>query len=194
MTQHDRNQYILGMAALDFSAIAMLMAFFELRSSDRQLETNVWPYVDMSLNLDADRFGLSLENKGMGPALIHEFRVLHNGEAVGHAVDLLDMTDRELENLSFTTASVPDSVLSVGEELIAFQIEGEGVGLALRDLVADLDIQICYCSLNDQCWDNRSDTGFRRNVRRCESQQIDVGETLEYFDVTNDAPSQEGAE
>mgnify|MGYP006888684479 CR=1 FL=1 len=59
MSQHDRNQYILAMAALLVSAIAMVIAFFELRSSDRQLEANVWPYVDMNINLEADTFSLA---------------------------------------------------------------------------------------------------------------------------------------
>ena len=182
MTQHDRYQYILSIAALGFSAIAMIIAFLELRSSDRQLEANVWPYVDMNINLERDSFQLALENKGMGPALIHEFRVLLDGTEVRHSVELIEAADRPLQDLTMSTASVPDSVLSVGDELIAYQVEGTDIGIDIRNLVPRMEIQICYCSLNNQCWDNRGDERFRRRVERCDFQSVDVEGALQYFE------------
>ncbi|WP_412545098.1 hypothetical protein [Maricaulis sp. MIT060901] len=186
MSLHDRNQYILALAALLFSAIAMVIAFFELRSSDKQLEANVWPYVDMNLNLEADTFSLQLENKGMGPALIHEFRVRLAGEEVVNAVDLVEAAGYALANLSMSTETVPDSVLAVGEELVALQIDAEGIGLNLRELISSMEVEICYCSLNNQCWDNRVSQSFRRSVEQCDFQPIDVEGALQYFEDTND--------
>jgi len=194
MSQHDRNQYILAMAALLFSAIAMVIAFFELRSSDRQLEANVWPYVDMNINLEADTFSLDLQNKGMGPALIHEFRLLLRGQEVVNALELVDVADYPLEDLSMSTETVQDSVLSVGERLVAFRIDGEDVGLRLRELITEMDVQICYCSLNNQCWDNRGSQSFRRSVERCEYQPLNVEGALQYFEESNDAPAATGPE
>jgi len=186
MSLHDRNQYILALAALLFSAIAMVIAFFELRSSDKQLEANVWPYVDMNLNLEANTFSLQLENKGMGPALIHEFRVRLAGEEVVNAVDLVEAAGYPLANLSMSTETVPDSVLAVGEELVALQIDAEGIGLNLRELISYMEVEICYCSLNNQCWDNRGSQSFRRSVEQCDFQPIDVEGALQYFEDTND--------
>ena len=194
MSQHDRNQYILAMAALLFSAIAMVIAFFELRSSDRQLEANVWPYVDMNINLEADTFSLDLQNKGMGPALIHEFRLLLRGQEVVNALELVDAAEYPLEDLSMSTETVQDSVLSVGERLVAFRIEGEDVGLRLRELITEMDVQICYCSLNNQCWDNRGSQSFRRSVERCEYQPLNVEGALQYFEEPDDTPAANGHE
>ena len=194
MSQHDRNQYILAMAALLFSAIAMVIAFFELRSSDRQLEANVWPYVDMNIDLEADTFSLDLQNKGMGPALIHEFRLLLRDQEVVNALELADAAEYPLEGLSMSTETVQDSVLSVGERLVAFRIDGEDVGLRLRDLITEMDVQICYCSLNNQCWDNRGSQSFRRSVERCEYQPLNVEGALQYFEGSNDAPAATGPE
>ena len=189
MSQHDRNQYILALAALLFSAIAMVIAFFELRSSDKQLEANVWPYVDMNLNLEADTFSLQLENKGMGPALIHEFRVRLGDREVINAIEIVEAVNYPLENMSLSTESVPDSVLAVGEELVAFQIDAEGIGLRLRELIPYMRIEVCYCSLNNQCWDNRDSASFRRSVERCEFQPLNVEGALEYFEESNDGPA-----
>lgn len=194
MSQHDRNQYILAMAALLFSAIAMVIAFFELRSSDRQLEANVWPYVDMNINLEADTFSLDLQNKGMGPALIHEFRLLLRGQEVVNALELVDAAEYPLEDLSMSTETVQDSVLSVGERLVAFRIDGEDVGLRLRELITEMDVQICYCSLNNQCWDNRGSQSFRRSVERCEYQPLNVEGALQFFEESNDGPAATGPE
>ena len=194
MSQHDRNQYILAMAALLFSAIAMVIAFFELRSSDRQLEANVWPYVDMNIDLEADTFSLDLQNKGMGPALIHEFRLLLRDQEVVNALELADAAEYPLEGLSMSTETVQDSVLSVGERLVAFRIDGEDVGLRLRELITEMDVQICYCSLNNQCWDNRGSQSFRRSVERCEYQPLNVEGALQYFEGSNDAPAATGPE
>ncbi|BDX01040.1 hypothetical protein [Maricaulis maris] len=185
MTVHDRNQYILSLGAVAMSAIALLFAFLELRSSDRQLDTSVWPYVDTSFSLNANSASLTLANKGLGPALIHEFRVLHNGVEIRHPLELPQFADGRGGNYSVTTASAPGSVLAVGEELTSFEIRGENVGLGMEAALRDIQIELCYCSINGACWSNHSQANFREPVAACADQDVDIGDALDIFRETN---------
>lgn len=176
MSRTDRNQYLLSAAALGLSVIAMVFAFFELRSSDRQYEVTVWPYVDIDFGFNTNEFGLTVANKGLGPALIHEFRLVHEGEELAHPVELITLAGRDLGDITFAASSVPDTVMAVGEELVAFRVEGENVGRSVRSVLLGLDVRICYCSINGACWNNYQDGSFRQQVAQCEAQ------TLDFFD------------
>ena len=136
MTTNDRNQYLMSGVALAISAIAMVFTFLQLRAADRQLQADVWPYVDISITLQADVFDLQLSNKGLGPALIHEFRLVQDGVEVTHPLGLVHLAGRPNTGLAMQVGSVPDSVLAVGEDLTAFRITGEGLGLTMRDTIA----------------------------------------------------------
>lgn len=182
MTKHDRNQYLLSAAAMGMSALAMFFAFLELRSSDRQLEADVWPYVDLDISLNSDSVQIIATNKGMGPALIHEFRVVYQDEEVLHPLALLDAAGVNSEGVSMTNSSLSRSVLASGERSVAMALSGPGVGLTVRDMVANMDIEICYCSVNDSCWNNLGEDAFRQSTERCEAQTIDVDRALGYFD------------
>ena len=81
-----------------------------------------------------------------------------------------------------TVATVPDSVLAVGEELTAFRISAEDLGRALGPTLTGLEIQICYCSINDACWNNYASTSFRDRAESCQTQSIDLDRALRQFD------------
>lgn len=178
MTEHDRNQYVLSFGAVAMSAIALLFAFLELQSSDRQLDASVWPYVDTTFTLNSEAGSLTLSNKGLGPALIHEFRVLYEGELVRHPMELPQFAEL-VGDYSVTTASVPSSVLSVGEDLVVFEVRGDDVGERMQSALRGLELEICYCSLNGACWSNASEVNFREPVEACAVQDVDIDDALD---------------
>ena len=145
MTRHDRNQYLLSAAALGMSALAMFFAFMELRSSDRQFDASVWPYVDLTISLSDDQLMLDVSNKGMGPALIHEFRLSHPDHGEIQAMDLIQLSGAQDLMTTSTTTSLTQSVMPVGDVITAFRFEGEGIGAGMASLIRDLEIDICYC-------------------------------------------------
>ena len=194
MTTNDRNQYLMSGVALAISAIAMVFTFLQLRAADRQLQADVWPYVDISITLQADVFDLQLSNKGLGPALIHEFRLVQDGVEVTHPLGLVHLAGRSNAGLAMQVGSVPDSVLAVGEDLTAFRITGEGLGLTMRDTIAGLDIEICYCSINGACWNNYANNGFRDRTPSCRTQSIDLDEALRMITPQTSEPASSGTE
>ncbi len=181
MTTNDRNQYLMSAAALVMSAIAMVFTFLQLRAADRQLEADVWPYVDVSITLQSDLYELVLSNKGLGPALIHEFRIVQDGELISHPLELVRRAGHPETGLSMTTGSMPDSVLAVGEELTAFRLSADGLGRAMSPTIAGLEIEICYCSINGACWNNYASSSFRDRTASCQTQSVDIEDALRQF-------------
>lgn len=189
MSRNDQYQYMLSIAALVMSALAMIFAFMELRSSDRQFEANVWPYVDLDLTVNADSFEISATNKGMGPALVHEFRILLDGISVDVPSVLLEHADYvPADEMSFYSSSVASSVLSAGETITALRIAGEGSGTALSSLMPELAIEICYCAVNGTCWNNPQGDPFRTEVEQCRSQSDDLDRRLDMFNTDAEDP------
>ncbi|WP_300526965.1 hypothetical protein [Maricaulis sp.] len=181
MTRHDRNQYLLSAAALGMSALAMFFAFMEMRSSDRQFDASVWPYVDLTISLREDLMALDVANKGMGPAFIHEFRLSHPEHGEIEPLELMELSGtRELMSSSSTT-SLTQSVMSVGDIVNAFRFEGEGIGPGMATLIRDLQIDICYCAINGACWNNSATTSFRTPVAQCSLQESDADRALDAF-------------
>lgn len=181
MTRHDRNQYLLSAAALGMSALAMFFAFMEMRSSDRQFDTSVWPYVDLTISLSEDVMALDVENKGMGPAFIHEFRLSHPEHGEIDPLALIELAGTGDQMTSSSTTSLTQSVMSAGDIVNAFRFEGEGVGGVMASLVRDLEIQICYCSINEACWNNSGPTSFRTPVNQCSLQDNGAERALDAF-------------
>ncbi len=189
MSQNDQYQYMLSIAALVMSALAMIFAFMELRSSDKQFEANVWPYVDLDITINSDTFEVAVSNKGMGPALIHEFRIRHDGDDMSNPNDLIDRAGFVAPgDLSLSSASIASSVLSTGESVRAMRIEGVDSGLALIELVPSLEIDICYCAINGTCWNNAGDNPFRSEVEECGVQDDNIHRLLEDFEPSDPAP------
>ena len=192
MTRHDRNQYLLSAAALGMSALAMFFAFMELRSSDRQFDASVWPYVDLTISLSDDQLMLDVSNKGMGPALIHEFRLSHPDHGEIQAMDLIHLSGAQDLMTTSTTTSLTQSVMPVGDVITAFRFEGEGIGAGMASQIRDLEIDICYCSLNEACWNNSDRRSFRTPVAACGLQDNNAEQTFEAFEnlqpATEDTP------
>lgn len=156
MSSHDRNQYLLSTAAVGMSILALLFAFLEMRSTERQLDANVWPYVAIELTLELDTVHLELVNKGLGPASLQEFHLSQDARAVTNPLELLDDLDRD-GGVGFSGSEMPGTVLAVGERVTAFRFTGEGIGLPLMESMQSLTVEICYCSIHNRCWRDRDD-------------------------------------
>ena len=168
MTKDDRNQYLLSISAVAMSTLALAFAFLELRSSERQLDANVWPYVELGVSITPDSAIIEITNKGLGPASVQEFYIMLDGERIENPIDLLDEITLE-ETVGLSMSSIPGSVLAVGESLGAIEFTATGVGFSLLETFQSMEINVCYCSINNRCWrDNNKNMRSAFPVDQCE--------------------------
>jgi hypothetical protein len=165
----------VALAALVVSAVSLYISQRQTQVMDRQLAATVWPAVQYSTsNLHGGEpvIAMSLENAGVGPARIHSFRVAHHGEEVADLTDFVTQCCAPEDILVRTiTSAVEGRILPAGQTIDAFLLPAEDndpeVFHRLDRVRGELDVQLCYCSVLEECWEVSRGEGEPRAVRSC---------------------------
>lgn len=169
-------QTILAVAGLFTGGVALYAALNEADAVRKQQQATVWPYVRVTpINYGIageERFDISVGNRGIGPARIEYASIAIDGEKYNSWFDILNgLADGEKFGISnFTLAQ---QVLAPNEDITAISIQAEhapkSLVFAFRDLMRSgrASMQICYCSVFDDCWMLEAATGDRNEVDAC---------------------------
>jgi hypothetical protein len=151
----------VALAALIVSAASLHIARQQTSVMNRQLAATVWPavqYYTSNLRDDGEPvITLQLENGGVGPARLHSFRVMHEGRPVTDMtqfiVDCCAPGDIPVRTI---TSFVEGRILPAGEAIafLTMPADPEHMEVYQRfDRVRrDLEVQLCYCSVLEECW------------------------------------------
>lgn len=136
---------------------------------------------------------LNVRNTGLGPARIAYLRIMQGDQPISSMGSWLaeccappDLTPAERQayirgvferrELVFITDSMDGRYLSPQETTYAYrasrpdpetQPDGFDVWVALNSARFDVQIEICYCSVFDECWRARFPSQSREDVRQC---------------------------
>jgi hypothetical protein len=139
----------------------------------------VWPYVSIDTTTSSDSIRIGLINYGLGPALIRDAVLTVDGRPQHLLAGLVQMLG-DLKSLrkaspkrtaSFRLSSVgAGTVIRPGEDRMLLEISGNPV-VAQRLIAAQprLELQLCYCSILEQCWRLKlSDANGAPQPARCD--------------------------
>ena len=162
MSEKRSRSFWFSMIAMLVSIIALLVSIYEARILNAQNEASVWPYIDKSMSIVTDTstvsIQLTIQNKGVGPAIINSSQISINDTVYTEYDKALDAVIRqfsveELRNLVFTPSL--NSVISPGEEQTLFVLELKAPQEGIWSFLPRLDL--CYCSVFDRCWEMTTD-------------------------------------
>jgi hypothetical protein len=170
-------------AALLATTITLAAAMLQTFYLQRQVRSGAWPYVsfgvDQSFQHRTDEQGVLAEegrieilvkNDGVGPALIRSAQVKWNGEAMSSWNDLLQRAighrPAHLHTAAFTHRVLPASV-NRDTAISAMRVSDAADARALSAALAGLSIDVCYCSVYDECWIASRGRAEARPVRDC---------------------------
>jgi hypothetical protein len=177
-------------SALAFSLLALVTSIYQTRLMQAQTElmqkqsrASVWPYLTISEN-DTHRAGQEsftwrVDNNGVGPAKIESVVVGLDGKAYKTWRDIFAVL-RPDEPFHAAQSSINGMVLppSLNRETTVemVKLEDPGRARAFFDAQARFQIDICYCSVYDECWIARKDVRFAQPVARCETGKTEFEE------------------
>jgi len=114
-----------------------------------------------------DETGVVVDNDGLGPALIRNV-VLTVDERQQHdaisAVQQIISTPAAEVHIDAVMRGV---VIRSGHSLNLFVVRGTTPSRELRTAQSRLNLQICYCSILEQCWTNSLAGSIPRRVSEC---------------------------
>jgi hypothetical protein len=152
-----------SLVAFGISALALGLSVYQTRLMQTQARASVWPYLDIGFGYDdkgeGAGFELHVQNNGVGPALVRSVQVSFDDKPMHHWSDVISVVMNE-QNKHGTSHSklaglhnvvIPPS-LNRETDVVAIRIEEPDVAKAVYDARDRLKMDICYCSIYNDCW------------------------------------------
>jgi hypothetical protein len=144
--------------ALLISALAATAGWWQTHVIAQQLSAQVWPYVTVSGNFDAGALRLSVDNDGLGPAIVESFVLLVDGKPQRDVIAAMHALVGPIKR-GDAHAAVDVSSISAGQVLrtnsatVLFRLTNKAVAPQLAiQMSRRLAIRTCYCSIVQNCW------------------------------------------
>ncbi len=166
---------LIGVCAL---AVSLYQATIMREQSQLMREhqrASVWPNVAVENSYTGDDFQLRLVNTGIGPAKIGAVRVTFDDEPLQTWTELIRRV-YPARRIGYYHSKVGDRVLPAGDFEKVFAVSEDAVADSLQTHIERLAVEICYCSVYDECWRyaQRFDgNALRDRVEQCQEAEPD---------------------
>lgn len=149
-------QTVVALSALVLSMCGVFVAIYEASLIRRSQRAAVWPHVEIKTSLNPGSVVIRAQNVGVGPARVHALTLSHSGKHSPRWTSLAEIVGLRGSGLSFYQSTLGGRVLPADpDEETIFRVEGEASvtnRLARALLDGTVDLEVCYCSVYDECW------------------------------------------
>ena len=155
MTRSDLVDRILSISAMVSALAAVAVSVYEARIDRAHQRVSVWPYVtEYNSLVPGEPYRRSVENVGIGPALIRAFQVRVDGEPSRTWNETVErLTGLKDANFVYSTFGA-GTVLLPGTTRTLLTIPPGDTALRFwKEMqTGRVSMSICYCSLYEECW------------------------------------------
>jgi hypothetical protein len=145
--------------AIAVSVFALALGAYQTRLMQSQARAGVWPFVSIgytySSNVDKDAFIWSVNNNGVGPAKVEWVTVKLDDKPMKHWQDVLEALGANA-SVSMATSSLDGEVIppNTNRETTVqpIKINEREVAKLFKTAEHRFKMDICYCSVYDECW------------------------------------------
>lgn len=181
-TGHSIVDLSVALSALVLSIVSVAIAIHHGHTMEKLVAANSWPSIEIATS-NADDQGqkdlrLVVSNVGIGPARIEKFIVRYDGEPVADARDLLRhccaTADLPAERQPLlVTSAVLGRVLPAREKINVLHFRYDDANADIWNRLdaarSHLSMQVCYCSVFDECWIGDSNPVAPKRTESCSS-------------------------
>ncbi|MEP3891285.1 MAG: hypothetical protein ABJN69_12570 [Hellea sp.] len=164
---------VASLTAVAVSTLALLVSVLEVNAIKSQQRAAVWPFIALSSSYTDQGFTFKLENKGVGPALVHAVDITYEDQRYRDLDALIVETLGEENAFSYDVYSGVNpsgSVLGVGDTVILFSVPWEDRTQKLLEKWNDkVNVTACYCSIQEECWTAQLSQGMAESSNSCKN-------------------------
>jgi len=193
MGNGNKVEFLIAVCALVTSLIAIWVAWDQSRVMRAQQHGMVFPVLQadgfVSTKEDIVSIGVSLENSGVGPALLGSVIASVNGEEIS---TLESFRPTLPSGFQISWAGVAGRAIAPGNKIDAIRLEWDRAEITQQQLNtavtewSQLDLEFCYCSVFERCWVTKMGVSKTNPVKACRLTDTDI---FEEFGLQTSMPS-----
>ena len=160
------SEKIWTAVAIFISCLALAVSIVQTNIMQKQSHAAVWPRLANGQGFGPDYFNYTVQNEGVGPALISKIQFSYKDtsfEKIHELIEYLAVIESKETNKSMDL-NFSYSTIYVGEVIGASEIKevftaNDSLSVHLgKKYLLETNILVEYCSIYDRCWQMRNDT------------------------------------
>lgn len=171
---HVSRPDLISVLALAVSVFALAIGAWQTRLMQSQARASVWPYLAIGYtytnNADTNGFIWTIDNNGVGPALVQSAVLTLDGKSMrnwNEVIAALGSAGRpSMATTSFAGAVIPPNT-NRETTVAAIRVHDRELATAFKDAIGRFRMDICYCSVYDECWIAHWQQWRVETVERC---------------------------
>ena len=170
-------EMLVGISAVVIGVCALGVSLYVTSLMREEQRASVMPLVELSRSfyIDGDESGegtfllkLNLENVGIGPARISDFRVTVDGQAQSTWRAAINALLGEDVTASYVQSTINGRTVPTDRRVTMIELRDSDVARRVIDEFERLDFEACFCSVFDECWTTSYSTfGAAEAVEAC---------------------------
>jgi hypothetical protein len=186
-----RLDLVIAVCALLISTLATAASWWQTRATyqqtqiiEEQLSAQVWPYVAFGEGINGDADSFTIENDGLGPAVVRSVAMVVDGQERTSFVDVLhavlgpNIQGRRPHGQSIgitENSASPGFVLRPGDSQTMFAFRSKAFAAPLMRAAGRIDIRACYCAIvPGRCWQTSNSSSDPHVVSACREDPHDL--------------------
>lgn len=157
---------IVSTCAIIVSICALVVSVYQTKILSQEKDASVWPYLQSKYSFGPDYIRLSIDNDGIGPAIIqnvyYQYKDTTFHQIQNLAKFLIKKQDSNLlkdVRIAYSNIESKGSVIKAGDGNYIFRINKvPGIAELMNPEVGNIRIVIDYCSIYQKCWRNMDNT------------------------------------
>lgn len=154
----------IAVAALVVSISAVAVGLYEAALQRRHDRAEVWPHVEITTFTSLNGATLSVENTGIGPALIKSVVVTVDGKRTRDWNEVLTALLGHTPPQPFSNSTIAESALRPGNKVTLVGLPNGDMPPGFWSAIGRVGLAICYGSVFDEFW-QLSDSAIGHRTR-----------------------------
>ena len=155
-------EMLIGVSAVLIGVCALAVSLYEASLMREQQQSAVLPILELARSFyinteeaaaeDKWRLSLHVENVGIGPARINDFRVTVDGEPKTSWLAAMQALLGEEISIAYGQSSINGRTIPPQRSVTMFDLVDTRLAAKIVEEFERLDFEACYCSVYDECW------------------------------------------
>jgi hypothetical protein len=144
---------LVALSAVLIGACALVVSVVQVQIMRAEQHASVWPRIHISQRYaEGGSLGVSVVNPGIGPAVIKHVRVTIDGTPRKRWADIIEALVPGVAPRDLAITAIANRIVSSGESVALVYTADPAFADAFATAMHRLTMEICYCSVYDDCW------------------------------------------